>query len=62
MVSTAVDTRQPEALVGVLHLGPARDGRLLEVLVILNDDGEEIVIHAMLMRAGYRYLLEERQQ
>jgi hypothetical protein len=55
----AVETRQPEAIVGVLHLGPARDGRLLEVLVIMNDDGEEIAIHAMLMRASYRSLLEE---
>jgi hypothetical protein len=59
LVSRAVETRQPEAIVGVLHLGPAGDGRLLEVLVIMNDDGEEIAIHAMLMRASYRSLLEE---
>jgi hypothetical protein len=55
----AVATHQPEAIMGVLHLGPARDGRMLEVLVIHNDDGEEIAIHAMAMRRRYRTLLEE---
>jgi hypothetical protein len=59
LVMVAVETRQPEALVGLLHLGPARDGRLLEILTIIDDDGEELAIHAMAMRDSYRRLLKE---
>jgi hypothetical protein len=40
-----------------LHLGPARSAALLEVVTIVRDDGSEIAIHAMRMRAKYRRLL-----
>jgi hypothetical protein len=40
-----------------LYLGPARDARLLEVVTIVRDDGSELAIHAMRMRAKYRRLL-----
>jgi hypothetical protein len=52
-------THQPEAIWGILHLGPARDGRVLEVLVIMNDESEEVAIHAMAIRPAYRRLLAE---
>lgn len=52
-------THQPEAIRGILHLGPARDGRMLEVLVIMNDASEEVAIHAMAMRPPSRRLLAE---
>ena len=34
-----------------LYLGPARSADLLEVVTIVRDDGSELVIHAMRMRA-----------
>jgi hypothetical protein len=40
-----------------LRLGPDRAGNLLEIVVLLLDDGEELVIHAMRMRPKYRALL-----
>ena len=41
-----------------LYLGPGRDGALLEVITVLTqDDREELVIHAMVMRPKYRRLL-----
>lgn len=40
-----------------LYLGPARDGKLLEVVTIWRDDGSELAIHAMEMRDKYRRLL-----
>ncbi|MGQ0773170.1 MAG: hypothetical protein ACT4NY_01925 [Pseudonocardiales bacterium] len=40
-----------------LRLGPDRAGNLLEIVVLLLDDGEELVIHAMRMRPKYRGLL-----
>jgi hypothetical protein len=40
-----------------LYLGPARNAELLEVVTISRDDGSELVIHAMKMRAKYRRLL-----
>jgi hypothetical protein len=40
-----------------LRLGPDRAGNLLEVVVLLLDDGGELVIHAMRMRPKYRELL-----
>jgi hypothetical protein len=40
-----------------LYLGPARDADLLEVVTIVRDDGTELAIHAMTMRAKYRRLL-----
>lgn len=41
----------------VLYLGPDRAGNLLEVVSMLRDDGSEIVIHAMRMRAKYEPFL-----
>jgi len=40
-----------------LYLGPARSGNLLEVVTIGRDDGSELAIHAMAMRAKYQRLL-----
>jgi hypothetical protein len=41
----------------VLYLGPDRAGNLLEVVTVARDDGSEIVIHAMPMRAKYEPFL-----
>ncbi len=41
----------------VLYLGPDRAANLLEVVSILREDGSEIVIHAMAMRAKYEPFL-----
>lgn len=41
-----------------LVLGPDTAGGLLEVVVVLSDEGDEIIIHAMPMRPTYRRLLE----
>jgi hypothetical protein len=41
----------------VLSLGPDRAGNVLEVVSMLRDDGSEIVIHAMRMRAKYQPFL-----
>ncbi len=41
----------------VLYLGPDRSANLLEVVSLLRDDGSEIVIHAMRMRAKYKPFL-----
>ena len=40
-----------------LYLGPARNAELLEVVTIVRDDGSELAIHAMPMRAKYQRLL-----
>lgn len=40
-----------------LRLGLDRAGNLLEIVVLLLDDGEELIIHAMRMRPKYRGLL-----
>jgi len=40
-----------------LYLGPARNAYLLEVVTIVRDDGSELAIHAMAMRAKYQRLL-----
>jgi hypothetical protein len=40
-----------------LYLGPSRSADLLEVVTIVRDDGSELAIHAMKMRAGYQRLL-----
>jgi hypothetical protein len=42
-----------------LYLGPARNAELLEVVTIVRDDGSELAIHAMAMRAKYQRLLPE---
>ncbi|MFN0026331.1 MAG: hypothetical protein ACKV2O_03965 [Acidimicrobiales bacterium] len=41
----------------VLYLGPDRAANLLEVISVVRDDGSEIVIHAMRMRAKYEPFL-----
>ncbi len=41
----------------MLYLGPDRGANLLEVVSVLRDDGSEIVIHAMRMRAKYEPFL-----
>ena len=40
-----------------LHLGPAHNADLLEVVTFVRDDGTELAIHAMKMRTKYRRLL-----
>jgi hypothetical protein len=40
-----------------LYLGPSRSADLLEVVTIVRDDGTELAIHAMKMRARYQRLL-----
>jgi len=40
-----------------LRLGPDRAGNLLEIVILLLDDGRTLVIHAMRMRPKYRDLL-----
>ncbi len=40
-----------------LYLGPSRSAALLEVVTIVRDDGSEMAIHAMKMRAKYQRLL-----
>ncbi|THJ75365.1 hypothetical protein E7Y31_05925 [Candidatus Frankia alpina] len=40
-----------------LRLGPDLAGNLLEIVVLLLDDGTELIIHAMRMRPKYRSLL-----
>lgn len=42
-----------------LVLGPNRAGNLIELVVLVNQEGDEIIIHAMPMRAQYRRLLEQ---
>jgi len=41
-----------------LVIGPDRAANLLEVVVLVTEQGTQIVIHAMTMRAAYRRLLE----
>jgi hypothetical protein len=45
-----------------LYLGPSRSAKLLEVVTILRDDGSELAIHAMPMRAKYQRLLPGGQE
>jgi len=40
-----------------LYLGPSRNAELLEIVTIVRDDGSELAIHAMKLRAKYRRLL-----
>jgi hypothetical protein len=42
-----------------LYLGPDLSARLLEVVVVVREDGSEVVIHAMKMRPKYEPLLRE---
>lgn len=41
----------------LLVLGVDRAGNVLELVVVVFDDGRQMVIHAMVMRAKYRALL-----
>jgi hypothetical protein len=41
-----------------LVIGPDRASNLLEVIVLVSDEGDELIIHAMPMRAIYRKLLD----
>lgn len=40
-----------------LRLGPDRTGNLLELVVLMLDDGRKLIIHSMPMRSKYRNLL-----
>lgn len=42
-----------------LYLGPDRSAHLLEVVVVVREDGSELAIHAMKMRPKYEPLLKE---
>nr|WP_243407184.1 hypothetical protein [Frankia canadensis] len=54
LVAYALDDENPQR---ELRLGPDRAGNLLEIVVLLLDDGAELIIHAMRMRPKYRDLL-----
>lgn len=41
----------------MLYIGPDRAANLLEVVSVVREDGSEIVIHAMRMRAKYEPFL-----
>lgn len=41
-----------------LVIGPDRAANLLEVVVLVTAEGDEVIIHAMPMRAVFRKLLE----
>jgi hypothetical protein len=45
-----------------LYLGPDRAARLLEVVVVVREDGTEVAIHAMKMRPIYESLLREARR
>ncbi|MDO4241101.1 MAG: hypothetical protein Q4C71_01020 [Microbacteriaceae bacterium] len=53
-VSGPLDTENPQR---ELRLGLDTAGRLLEIVVLLWDDGEIEIIHAMKARAHYRRLI-----
>lgn len=57
LAASDVDTNLDVDVAAVLYLGPDTHGDLLEVVVIEDDAGHEIVIHAMKMRRQYRGLL-----
>ena len=41
-----------------LLIGPDRAANLLEVIVLVTTEGDELIIHAMPLRAVYRKLLD----
>ena len=41
-----------------LVIGPDRAANLLELVVLLAEEGAEMIIHAMPLRAAYRKLLD----
>ncbi|MBL8779149.1 MAG: hypothetical protein JNK12_24710 [Acidimicrobiales bacterium] len=42
-----------------LVIGPDRAGNLLEIVVLVTDEDDELIIHAMPLRSVYRRLLEK---
>jgi hypothetical protein len=40
-----------------LVIGPDHAGNMLEIILILTEEGEQLIIHAMPMRTQYRRLL-----
>lgn len=50
----AIDDQQDNTR---LYRGPSRRADLLEVVTVVRDDGSELAIHAMKMRAKYKRLL-----
>jgi hypothetical protein len=42
-----------------LVVGPDRSANLLEVVVLVTAEGNEMIVHAMPLRAVYRRLLEQ---
>ncbi len=41
-----------------LVIGPDHAGNLLEIVVLITAEGDELIIHAMPLRAAYRKLLD----
>ena len=41
-----------------LLIGPDRAANLLEIVILVTAEGDELIIHAMPLRAAYRKLLE----
>ena len=56
-VAVECEVGDDESLRRLLVLGPDRAGNMLELVVLVFDDGRQMVIHAMVMRAKYRALL-----
>jgi copper(I)-binding protein len=52
-----VDTNLEADVAAVFYLGPDTSGEPIEVVVIQDDDGNEIAVHAMKMGKRYQYLL-----
>jgi hypothetical protein len=57
LVAYSLSDGDEEGPIRELRLGPDQAGNLLETVVLLLDDDEELVIHAMRMRLKYRNLL-----
>jgi hypothetical protein len=51
-----------EAPAMTLIVGPDRAATLLETIVVHEDDGTDVVIHAMRLRLRYRMLLPHRDR
>jgi hypothetical protein len=57
LVAYSLSDRDGDGPLRELRLGPDLAGNLLEIVVLLLDDGRELIIHAMRMRPKYRDLL-----
>jgi hypothetical protein len=55
-IDNAMVIEDPDEDTG-LYLGPSRSAAMLEVVTLVRDDGSEVVIHAVSMRAKYERLL-----